>query len=1429
MTMMALCDGGASRSFLTREAAKDLGLEPERVPALEVHGVNSVSVANEACWITLHDRRGSGWKKTVRVMLMPSLGTVGEFDITPEELGQDGQDLADVFPRRRRCNLQLILGQDVLWDIYTEKPERVIEDYYRLTFYPTRFGKVMGGVVLGEHDKDLHENCDALVLQERPGFHQVHPARENLLKRGVESRSEMLTMVRDGCIEAKMQASLTKHLQKENEKIEKAKLKVQDPVVNIGKKLEAFMHYEGLGVEPPGTGLAKDMTPLELHALESIKNSLSFENGKYSVGLTFAPDAQPIANNKMMALQRLKKLEDSFKHTKGKREMYEKAMEEFIENGDVEEVFDEGSAGKTFYLPHRAVIREDKTTTKCRVVMDGSARAPDGQVLNDLLLKGPAGQEDLLRILINMRWHRTAIAGDVKKMFLCIGLNEEDRDYVRFLWAPKAGGPIKTYRFKCVIFGLRDAPFVAQEVFKVHARKYQAIYPAAVDILLNKRWVDDLITSLATGQLAAEVIEQIRTIMAEGGFPVKKWVSSDPKVMDSVPEEDRLPLDSVVKLRGVQQGEGDVEDDEAKISALGVAWFYLQDIFQIAGSEQPPLKPEVKVTKRLVASKVAGVFDPLGLVTPFTIGGKRILRRVWFHESEEMKKLGLIGNAMQRAQKLSWDRKVLDEHREQFKAWYEQINQLKAFKIDRCLVLKDKSVKARQVHMFGDASPFACATAGYCRTEYMDGTVSSLLITSKSRVAPAEDSGEGGGATNLPRLELLAAMMSTRLAKKILEDHPSTEVVYWTDSSVAHQWIKTGVLGKKMWVANRLREILTASTLGQWRHVPGVDNPGDLATRGISCQEMVESREWKHGPIWLTEDPEQWPARDFVVAKEEETVCLAEECIPGSREQREVLLMVMLDGGEALFKHGEMMPAGPLARIRQAAPDKVALEGITLLFMFKQRGHGLPKRDPMLLREVLKAHIKDVQAMYYGPEIEALEANEEISKRSELARVGPELDEEGLLRANGRLPSASGREPPVILPRHDKLTRMLMEAAHQDCLHQGSGWTVYYFRKDFWCSHATQVARSVIGRCVLCQRLRKATLQQGQGQLPPWRADENARPFSYTGVDYAGPIVCFKPDPESRKKKSRPMIMDKKLYFIVFSCLQTRALHLETVDSMATEPLNLAVRRFMARKGKPHTFFSDNAKSFKKAAQEIEVLQEYHSAKGVRKTLIAEGIQWKFIPERAPHWGGLWEKMVGLVKSVLRVTMQGKYTEDEIRTFVAEAEALVNSRPLAPVSGDPGSAMPVTPSELLFGYNITSAPLPQVATQGRMSTVKKIWARRQHLVQICRRKFVRDYIHLLREHKRRPEYVDNQLSEGDLVIFEDGGGKRCDWPLGRIKKLLPGRDGRVRAVILTTPGGDTRRSVQKIVPLEITDLEEREDQDGTAEGESAHSADEERA
>ena len=138
--------------------------------------------------------------------------------------------------------------------------------------------------------------------------------------------------------------------------------------------------------------------------------------------------------------------------------------------------------------------------------------------------------------------------------------------------------------------------------------------------------------------------------------------------------------------------------------------------------------------------------------------------------------------------------------------------------------------------------------------------------------------------------------------------------------------------------------------------------------------------------------------------------------------------------------------------------------------------------------------------------------------------------------------------------------------------------------------------------------------------------------------------------------------------------MQIRAVHFEVVDSMAVEPLNMAVRRFMARKGKPSIFYSDNAKSFRKAGQEIEMLNELHVAKGVRTTLRNEGIRWHFMPERAPWWGGLHERMVKTMKEVLRVTLKGRYSEEEVKTYIVEAEGLVNSRPLAPMKAVPSSA-----------------------------------------------------------------------------------------------------------------------------------------------------------
>ena len=1407
LLVLCLLDSGASRSFISLAAAKKLGarLSRKRGP-IKVAGIGGAQVSIFTVCLVIGDRQGNGWQRELEFRCLPHMGSMNDCPVEPELLGVPAWQLADLFPKTESQNLDVILGQDVLWDIYVGSPTRLVSPETRLMLYPTKFGIVVGGII---HGAGVSEEDARMILGEVPLFHLLHPRR--LAQEGHEADTEgeeLVMIAHEGLLEDHAAELLPRRVKEEQKRARKEmKQQKEDELVTLTRRMEAFMKYESLGMEAPEVGDGLELTALEQYALESIKNSLTFIDGKYYVGLTFAPERPPLQNNRFQALKRLEAVERSFKRTEGLQERYEAAIQEFIDNQDIEKVEEEGPSGKTFYLPHKAVIREDKTTTKTRVVFDGSARDSNGVSLNDCLLKGPAGKQDLLKILINFRWNKVAFSGDVKRMFLCIGVHEKDRDHLRFLWRDKQG-QIVTYRFKNVTFGLRDAPFVAQEVFKTHAQKYAHKYSMAVDILLNKRWVDDLLTSLPTIKMAGQVMEQIKDVMLEGGFPVKKWVSSEEEALAGIPEEDRLGVSTAIRIQGSETWDG--LSTEERVSALGMSWVVSHDYFCIAGADQEMVGPGSIITKRVVTSKVAGIFDPMGLVAPFLMGGKRLIKQCWLTHKKESKEKGLKGNDLMRFQKQTWDHELPDSISTAFRNWQSQVNLLKQFKVDRCLILKDKQVKERQLHVFGDASPFGCSAAAYCRTEYMDGTVTAALINSKTRVAPSEDSGEEGQG-NLPRLELVAAVTAKRLAARILEDHQEMKTTFWTDSSVAHQWIKTGVLDKKVWVANRVREILETTAPSQWRHIPGTDNPADLGTRGISVTDLLQSKLWLHGPSWLVEDEKLWPQRQFTLREEEKKEFDEGIAAAGSKHQLATLMATQAaDGGEDLAQ--QQGPQDCLARIRSKASSLSQVIGITNLFKFKSRREGLPAKTPERIRYILGCHIKQVQWQHFQGEIEALQQGLPVPKSSSVVKAGVILDGEGFLRAKGRVPVSARQVAPLVMPKKDSLTRMLMEDAHWKCSHQGAGWTRYLFAKYYWCPNMVTLARSVVRSCVLCQRLHSSAVSQSVGDLPPWRLEEKPRPFSYVGVDYAGPLWCFRETNSSdKRKKYRATERDKKLYIVLFTCMQIRAVHFEVVESMAVEPLNMAVRRFMARKGKPRVFYSDNAKSFHKLSEEMELLNELHSSKGVRKALQDEGIRWLFMPERAPWWGGLHERMVKTMKEVLRVTLRGRYTEEEVTTFVVEAEGLVNSRPLGRVDDDAGEPLPVTPSELLLGYNVDEAPLPTVPTQGKDTEIKRVWARRQHLMQLCRRRFVKDYLQLLRSYRQAQQPNDQPVKTGDLVLYDDGASKRAQWPLGRVVETFVGRDGLIRAATIKTAKGETRRPVQKLVKLEITGIQDRDD------------------
>ena len=179
------------------------------------------------------------------------------------------------------------------------------------------------------------------------------------------------------------------------------------------------------------------------------------------------------------------------------------------------------------------------------------------------------------------------------------------------------------------------------------------------------------------------------------------------------------------------------------------------------------------------------------------------------------------------------------------------------------------------------------------------------------------------------------------------------------------------------------------------------------------------------------------------------------------------------------------------------------------------------------------------------------------------------------------------------------------------------------------------------------------------GQLPYARVTTPDRPFSYCGIDYFGPVEVT----IGRRHEKR--------YGVLFTCLTTRAIHLEVAPSLTTDAAINAIRRMVNRRGVPQQMYSDNGTNLRGADTELKkALAEFDQVR-ILNELTPQRIEWHFIPPAAPHMGGSWERMVKSVKTALRVTLKERAPkEDDLLTFMTEAENLVNSRPLTKVSED---------------------------------------------------------------------------------------------------------------------------------------------------------------
>lgn len=772
---------------------------------------------------------------------------------------------------------------------------------------------------------------------------------------------------------------------------------------------------------------------------------------------------------------------------------------------------------------------------------------------------------------------------------------------------------------------------------------------------------------------------------------------------------------------------------------LGILWNFSEDSLS-CHIRLPTRDLEVsEVTRRLVLSELHKIFDPLGLLAPNVL-----LPKIW----------------LQQVLHFSYDQTLPVDVANKFLHWINGLSHLSLCRIPRYLMASVYS-DGYSIHVFSDASDQAYAAVIFIRFETNDG-VQVQFLAAKSRVAPSIKPSKRTPHRNKPnihRLELMGTLIAVRLAQDVLKNFPVDSIInYWTDSTTALAWIKR----HEPWgtfVGNRVAEIRKYSNISDWRYVPGEYNPADLPSRGCDAPVLLESKWWE-GPEWLKQPPQSWP--NFNPQENEQDI-LAE------KKKSVVYVSVDLSNtSDILFSVLFKRYSNYKKVLRITAMLKRAIVN------FRNRQSRIT--GPLTAPELVAAEIQVLQ----WAQLE-LHNDNNIKQSFQL-----HTDEKGLLRVQTRIlrrnDNSYFREPILLPPKHI-VTRYIVEDMHQSSHHAGTDMLISLIRQRFWVPQSRRTVRSIIRKCIRCLRFKAKALEAPYAPLPLDRV-KDADVFEVTGVDLAGPIHLRTTD------DSEP-----KGWIVLFTCAIYRAIHLELITSISTEAFIPAITRFINRRGRPDTIYSDKGTNFVGTVNHLDSIDW--------DTVVAfatnKQITWKFNPPTAAWWGGWWERIIRTLKDLLKRSLSHAYLSyQEMETVLTGCEAVINARPLTYISDDPENLVPLTPS--IFLQNIT-----EISTTDLDTLTDRFFSNRAKYVLETRvklkQRFRDEYLALL---KQKHQKQGSKFNVGDIVLIGSDNKKRQDWPIGKIIEIIPGKDTFGRVAKVKTQTGDLLRPIQRLYPLEIT-------------------------
>ena len=1080
----------------------------------------------------------------------------------------------------------------------------------------------------------------------------------------------------------------------------------------------------------------------EEQELELIQSKLRYlENpGRWICGYPWLIDPATLPDNYAAVYATLVRTERTLLREPEWKDVYHAQIIEHEARGVARKLTPEEIAsweGPYLYISHMCLEQPKSESTPVRVVFNSSQKFK-GISLNDCLAKGPdCYNNSLLGMLIRFRENQTVIIGDIKKMFNTVHLEELEQHMHRFLWREcDTSRKPDIWVITRVNLGDRPSGTIAITAKNNTAHMFADICPPAAQMLIYCTYTDDVINSIKGGfPQALFLASKAEEILQKGEFKVKGWTFGGAEVPDEYKKQKPSQVlgafyDSLLdylffpaklnfskRRRGVPTGPDLCEEDVAH-------------------------KAPDELTRRIVLAVVMGIYDPLGLLSPFVLNAKLLLRRTW-----ELK--------------LGWDEVMEEALVRDWKTFFIQMFEAARIRFPRCLTPED-AVGLPQLVVLSDGSEVAYGCAAYVRWRLADGGFWCRLVMAKSRIAPLN-------RITIPQMELNGAVLSKRI-REAIESESRFEferIHHIIDSETVLCQLYKVAQKFRVFEGVRIGEIQAATNgnMAEWAWVAGSENVADMATRPQTPAALTEDSIWQRGPDFLYLPESEWPV------KRNPHVAQPAEMSPGEKVYTHcttVCSNVCFCSAHCKLHVRTHNKTNEICKnsVLRCGQLNISVGGIgRAIAAFRAKSlRGAGFAPPDCRQKALRCIIEEAQCVAWPSFDDVVKCFRHINVTV--------CDQLYVVESRDPRSLSPDHQPQVLLPYSHPFTYKAMRECHELGRHAGRDATLSRFRSKYHTPRAHRIAAAVCRNCTHCKLHKVKLLGQKMGTLPAARFLPSP-PFNQSVLDLFGPYLI--------RGEKNPRICNIKVWGVMIVDLVSRGVHIELSCGYDTASFLVAFRRFAALRGWPSTIYSDPGTQLVGASKEVRAAWDgLQGDDGARSTLSRQGTQWIFGPADSPWYQGAAEALIKSAKLAITQTVHhSRLTFSEMHTAFSEVANLLNERPIGYSPSNDNEINILTPNNLLLGRSTCHNPggfEPTCSLLSRVNAVKDLvdsfweaWTQLYAPTLIKQSKW---------SHEERP------LRVGDIVLVADSNVMRGEYRLARVSAVHPSKDGLVRRVTI---------------------------------------------